>query len=261
MAPTNHDPRPAPDELPDRAARLMAYLDGELPPEEQARVAAWIAQDPDAHHQHEEERRRRELFASASPPEPGPQAWVRALAGIEKALFAPPGARPFLRRSSTLWALVGVTAAAVLAAVWIRTSGLFAPPQPIDTPRTPVDVLAVATADDVTIDDMDPADARLLVVGEVPGHVSTELRAMSPFAVSTADEISVETMNGDDTDRLVVGEPPVSGPLVMAEPGDVKEVQIDGVRAKGQPKPYLFEPPGNGGMPMINISLKTVRKD
>src|SRR5213078_3097156 len=110
-------------------------------------------------------------------------------------------------------------------------------------------------------DNMDPADARLLVVGRVPDGLADELWVMRPLAVSAAVEIGVETMSGDDTDLLVVGEPPVQGPLVMAEPGDVKEVSINGMRDKGKPKPSFLEPGGSGGMPMINVPLKTVRKD
>ena len=30
---------------------------------------------------------------------------------------------------------------------------------------------------------------------------------------------------------------------------------------KGQPKPSFLEPGSSGGMPMINVPLKTVRKD
>jgi len=262
MEPNTPDPRPGPNELPPKAAWLMAYLDGELPPEERARVEAWIAQDPDAHHQHEEERRRRELFAAAPVPEPPPPAWDAALAGIRATLSAPPSGRRSPRRPSTLWVVVGVAAAAVLAAVWLRMAGFFAPPpQPDGPPPPPVDMLAVATADDVTIDDMDPADSRLLVVGRVPAEVAGDLRVMRPFEVSTADEVSVQTMDGDDTEQLVVGEPPVRGALVMAEPGDVREVRIDPMRDKRQPMPYLLEPGGSGGMPMINVPLKTVRKD
>jgi len=261
MEPTNHDHRPGPDELPLMAARLMAYLDGELAPEERARVESWIAQDPDAHHQHEEERRRRELFAAAPVPEPGAPAWEAALAGIESALFVPPGVRRSGRRSPTLWVIVGVAAAAVIAAIWIGTSGILGPQKPDDAPRPPVDMLEVASADDVTIDDMDPADARLLVVGKVPGDLPAERWVMKPLEVSTAEEVSVQTMNGDDTEQLVVGDPPVRGDLVMAKEGDVKEVRIDPMRDKRQPMPYLLEPGSSGGMPMINVPLKTVRKD
>src|SRR6059058_6488312 len=128
MEPTNHDPRSGPDELPPRVVWLMAYLDGELGPDERARVESWIAQDAEAHHQVEEERRRRELFGAAQPPEPSPRAWTNALAGIESALRqAPPVGG---RRPRTLWVIAGLTAAAVLAGVWIARENLPRPRPP-----------------------------------------------------------------------------------------------------------------------------------
>lgn len=237
-----------PDELPPKAAWLMSYLDGELCPEEAARVESWIGEDPEAHHQHEEERRRRALFAAAAIPEPAPPAWDATFARLESALLTPKTqAAP--RRAARLWVVVGIAAAAAVAALWIRSTGLFQTPTPIEPPG-PVEVLQVASGDDIVIEQMDPNDVSQLAV-----RLTDDLWTMRTFQVSAVTEIAVESMNGDDTDRLVIGEPPVMGRLVMAQPHEVQDLSVR-MSDKRQPEPRLVQTGGVGGMPMLNVSLK-----
>jgi hypothetical protein len=78
-----------------------------------------------------------------------------------------------------------------------------------------------------------------------------------PFPVVAGHELQILGLNADDADGLVVGTPPVQGPLVLAEVGDVRVVDIaadtDGMVAEMEP----VEPPDS---PMISAPMTpTVR--
>ena len=114
-------------------------------------------------------QRLRELFQAAGAPEPAEATWRGVLARIDDLV---PGIRTVRRRraSRPVWAILGLTAAAVLAAVLLARSWWLG--GAIPTPE-PVEPYPVVEADDVNIISMDARDVASLVVGEPP--VSGEL--------------------------------------------------------------------------------------
>lgn len=249
MGPHHHDRSGPNDPLP-RAAWIGAYLDGELGPDELARVEAWLTDSAAARAEVEAQRRLRDHFAAGPVPDPSPATWDQALAGIKAGLRAA-GSRANPRRHD-LWIACVAAAAAVVAGVWLSAvyhSGKRSEPV--------VEAFAVAAEDDVVIDDMDPADAALLVLGRVPGHLPQDLLAQAPLEVADESEIAVITMEGDDTGMLVVGVPPITGLFEPALPGEVRVDHI--ATAQDGPRPYMHEQ--TGGMPMIMMRQKTVRRD
>jgi hypothetical protein len=256
MGPTHPNDRNDPDALPSRDAWLQSYIDGELAPEERARVEAWLAADPAARSQAEAQRRVAELFDDDEIAEPPQQAWDGVLGRISRALKRHPSGSS--RLGKKVWPLVWVAAAAaVFAGVWLGAR-LLLHPKP---DRPGIEVLEVATADDVVIDEMDPFDARVLVVGRVPGGLPAELHERGPFLVASDSEIAIISMDGDDTDLLVVGLPPIIGPLLMVQPGEVKDISIETVKGEEQKQPYLHETRDGHGMPMIMVPIRSARKD
>ncbi len=237
-----------------REAWLGSYLDGELGPEERARVEAWLAEDPDARVELESLRDLRDLFDEGGVDPPGPHAWGATLDHIEAGLrSAPP------RRKRGGWDAAGwLTAAAILTGVvWL---GSLAPPR-TDNPRPiepDVDVLELVAENGVVIEDMDPLDSRYLIRGRVPMNLPAELWTGTPLEVTGADEVAVVSMDGNDTDALVVCEPPVAGPLLVVRRGQVRVDRI-GTLGSDDPKPWLND--RGSGMPMLMLNPKGLRRD
>src|SRR5262245_6259896 len=164
MGPHYHDRSGPNDPLP-RAAWIGAYLDGELGPEELARVEAWLTESAAARAEVESQQRLRDLFAASPAPDPSPANWEGTLAGIEAGLRGPRAAARRGRGRGTLVLAWLTAAAAVLAGVWlgaVRFHNKETGPA--------VEAFEVASEDDVVIDDMDPADAGLLVRGRLPDY-------------------------------------------------------------------------------------------
>jgi hypothetical protein len=255
MGEMNHNGRKESEGISPRDAWLLSYLDNELVPEQRAQFEAWLARDPAARAEVEEHSLVTDLFAEAEIEEP---AWDETLAGIRSALRQKPvpAGRP---HHGAGWPLLWlVTAAAVLAGVWLGAGGLLrqSPRDEGDGNRPAVPVLEVAGDTDIVIDDMDPLDASALVLGKVPDSVPTELRQRVALEVASGVEIGIITMDGDDTGNLIVGDPPVQGPLLLASPGEVKVHHI-ATGKRDEPLPYLHEP--GGGMPMIMVPFKSAR--
>ncbi|HXG11820.1 MAG TPA: hypothetical protein VNK04_18840 [Gemmataceae bacterium] len=164
---------------------LAAYVDGELAPEACGRIEAWLAEHPEAAAEVEALRCLARLWQAAPPPEPSEAAWSRTAARIEAALTAAARARPG-RRLRRAWGLAALAAAAavVLAVILSRPAGVAPPPAP-----EVVEPLPVATADDIEIISMDPADARALVVGEPP--------VSGPLALLGPGEAAVDQVKSD----------------------------------------------------------------
>jgi hypothetical protein len=258
MGPTFHDDWNDAGGLPARAARLQAYLDGELCAGERARVQAWLARDPSAREFLDDLRRVHELYAHHPAPEPGPLRWECTLARIEAGLEALPRKEPRCPRPGGAWraALWAVASAAVVAGVWFGFTRLDRTPADRPPPGPEVEVFAVAGEDDVQILDMDPLDSASLVVGRVPSGLPEELTAGRPLEVADDSEVVVISIDGQDVNHLVVGEPPVQGLLAVVEAGEVRVDRIARVPA-GEPQPFLHEP--GGGTPMIMFPVTTAR--
>lgn len=110
-------------------------------------------------------QRLRELFQTAGAPEPTEEAWRAVQARIDNLV---PGVRTARRRRTArpVWVILGLTAAAALAAV-LLTRSWWTGGGAIPTPETG-EPYPVVAADDVDIISMDARDVASLVVGEPP---------------------------------------------------------------------------------------------
>lgn len=140
--------------------------------------------------------RLRLLAQSALPPEPDETAWQAVLARVHASVEGQATRRRPLR---LLWGIVGLTAAALLAGLLLRS--LWTTSLPTPSPRLE-EALPVMEAEDVTIVSMDARDAAALVVGEAP--VAGELEFARP-----------EDIRVIRCDRC-----PHSGRLARLEPGE-----------------------------------------
>ncbi len=258
MTPLNND-RTEPDGLPLRDAWLTAYLDGELGPVESARVEEWLAEEPATRDAVEADRRLSDLLDETAVQPPSAKQWGSVLKRIETGIEESPAARKGRSAKLRSFAKWFTAAAALLIGLGLGAAHLLGPGGEPDGPRPLGDVLEVVAEGDVVIDDMDPFDSRSIVRGSVPKSVPKELLGRRALEVARVEEVAVITMDGNDTDVLVVGDPPVAGPLVMVKRGDVRVNQIV-AQGRESNRPYLDDKAG-GGMPMIMVPLKIVRRD
>lgn len=257
MWPHNPDDRSEPP-VPEWDALLAAYLDGELGDEDRSRVEDWLSHNPVGRAALDAQVRLKDWFESAPAPEPDAQTWDDALGRLEAALFPVASVpdrpqrlrrRP-LGRGPWLWA-VGVAAAASLLFA-LRTSRDGRPGPRPDEPAA--DALAVVAESDVTIDDMDPADADRVIVGRMPVSVNADLDPGKVLEMTDAADVNIVSMDAADTAVLVVGAAPVDGPLLLASQGDVRVDHLE-PHPDDDIKPYLHAP--RNGWPMLVAPLKS----
>ena len=154
------------------------------PPQPDGELQAYLRDHPDGAAEVEALRRLSRLFQEHAAPEPTPAAWDAALQKIESGLDAPrPAPRP-KRRFPAFRVGAGV-AAACLAGLLLAHTFMSAP--------------AKITAPSVASDD-------------------------EPYPVATAGEIVILSMNPANSSSLVVGKTPVHDDLVLAGPDDVSLV-------------------------------------
>jgi hypothetical protein len=169
---------------------LSAYGDGELGdrPELAQRVEAWLAAHPEAHADLEAQQRLRELWHDTAPADPGAERWQPMLTRLHQArTAAPPAPRSAWPRLVALAALAA--AACVTLLIWTAAQQPGAPVGPILLPEE-------------------------IAEGEI-------------LPVATADEVVVLRIEGDDTGTLVVGQLPLSGPMVLAETGEIEQISSE----------------------------------
>jgi hypothetical protein len=153
---------------PDRAptpAELSAWADGELDPDDAARVESWLITHPEAESEVESSSRLLSLFRDHPPADPSPAAWNDALHQI--------AARAERHRPRwQAWLLLTLATAAVVAAV---TTAMFLP-----RPVAPIEMVGVtlppeddndepfpvAVAGEVNIVHMDARDADRVLIGQ-----------------------------------------------------------------------------------------------
>jgi hypothetical protein len=249
MWPRRDDDRdlPVPSDL---AARLTAYVDGQLDEAERARLEVWLDCHPEVRAEIEGQRRLADWYADQPVPAPDEAAWGRVLRQVESE-FSPreaparPSRRvaPYLAAAAVVLALLGFVAVRFL--------------QSPDRPTPPnADSLPVAGLEDVTIDYMDPRDLRAIVVGE---PVRTfPLRPGEVLEVATAEEVIIISLDAADVTALAVGAPPVDGPLELTGVGDVTLNHMESFPVDDR-KPFLFVP--KEGSPMLVSPLKTARSE
>ena len=169
----NHDWKPTPEQL-------AAFGDGELTGPDYDRVAAYLAGHPEAQTELADWRRLEQLLRATVPADPTEAAWRRVL----DAVGSEPRSRP-ARRSPTARAVVAVAVAACLALTILLFRG-----------RTP-----------------SAKDSKLPVDVEV-------------LEVATADEIQILHVEGRDTATIVVGEMPLTGELTLADAGEIEVTSV-----------------------------------
>jgi anti-sigma factor RsiW len=228
----NHEPL-HPDEGP-TPEQLVAYADGELGPDAQARVEAWLLAHPEARAEVDAHRRLLRLWEATSPEAPSPDRWSAALSRIEAGLARQgPDERRHPRGRWPFRLIAGLVAAAA-AVVGVLVARPWLTGRPANDPP-PVVKKAERPASDVVLD---PEDA-----------------GSEPWAVVSASEVDVEiTIRHDDDANAVVM---VGGPLMptfgVAAPEDSIEVhearpsEWDGPTAqlKQKPMPMLVMSSGN----------------
>ena len=180
---------------------LAAYFDGELEGRNEladmrARIEAWLEAHPEAAKEWTQHRELQKLWLDTTPAEPSEAAWQDALARIETRRHAP-GAVP-ARGWPWLALGAGFCAASVLVMIGVGVLRLLPP----NGPPVPV----------VVAPKVPPA---------APNKDEVEV-----FEVALASEISILRVEGADTGSLVVGVPPVVGPLELADPGEVRVVNV-----------------------------------
>lgn len=204
---------PDPNWEPD-SQLLAAYLDGEFEgrddlAELRARVEAWLQTHPEAREDCAQLQKLQKMWIDTTPAEPGSVAWEQCRIGItanrtQVHHLAPPPRRTWFA-GSVLVAAVAVLVG-VLLGVW--RSG--------------------------------PADVgKEQVVVHVPKTENIEV-----FEVARSNEITILRIEGADTDSFVVGILPLVGILELADPGEVRVLNvlpeghhqtIPNVRAQGRP--------------------------
>jgi anti-sigma factor RsiW len=178
---------PGPDAAPDPDL-LAAYLDGALDGRADLcrQVELWLDRHPEARADLETDGRLVELFHDATPEEPDPVAWQRVWRQVQRVhrgemlvLRASPRSAKAGSRARTIVACVAAACVAFLA--WNAVLRL---------PFVPM--------------------------SQRPG--------LEVLPVASADEVVVLRVEGDDTHTLVVGLLPLQGSLELADPGDVERI-------------------------------------
>jgi hypothetical protein len=163
---------------------LAAYVDGELEACQRRDVEAWLTEHADAQSDVAAQRRIAALSQSSRPAEPDAATWSVALASIAARL--PSGPRVQRHRHLPLRWLVGVAAAAAVAAsiaLWINRPTTVEP----DFSGPP------------------PSD---------------------PWPVVSAEDVVITSIAEADRDSVVVGELPISSPLALVNHGDINQVEL-----------------------------------
>ena len=173
------------------AELLAAYFDGELEGRDEladmrTRIEAWLDANPAAE-QWIEHQQLQKLWHDTTPAEPGPATWRQTLERIDEGRKLPASA-PASRRS---WMTAGIVAASVVLFVGLVLGGL----RSMLTTADPVVKLPpVKTLDDV--------DVEMLLV-------------------ASAEDVTILRIEGADFNAVVVGTMPVNGPLELADSGEV----------------------------------------
>jgi len=191
---------------------LAAYVDGEfegsdcLQAQKRA-VEAWLDQHPEARADIAAWRRLKKVWQEAPPPGPADAAWPRVLAGVCAGVAQ--ARKEAARKGRFPWGrwLTGGAAAAILLALVAGPGYRW-----LTAPR----------------DGGPPA-------GPPPGGAAVEV-----LPVATADEVVIIRVAGDDTPTLVVGNPPVQGELVLAEDGEVVVTYMEPDINMNSPRPMIW---------------------
>jgi hypothetical protein len=191
---------------------LAAYGDGELDCHPQrsllrSQIEAWLAEHPEDAAELEDQVELGRLMAETTAVEPSEAQWAAVWAGIERA------PRPRWRWAAAVWlaglAAAGAAAAAVVAVV------LNLPPaqeQHVSPGRT---------SQPAVVDDS-AARSAMATVQHAGNAAVRRAGQIEVLKVATSDEIEIIRIAGSDTDSMIVGRLPLTGPMVMIEPHEVE---------------------------------------
>jgi len=182
------------------AQMLAAYADGELDgrpelAELRCRLEQWLASHPETAADVEAQRDVSQWMAATTPAEPDPAVWQAMWSRIKTAT-------PSKRKPAASW-LIGLTAAGLAAAVLLMASVQW---------RTTPTLATNQVANQPPV--VDASRPTLNVAEPQPETIEV-------LQVAAASEIEIIQVSGSDTETLVIGQPPLSGPLVLMQPGEV----------------------------------------
>jgi anti-sigma factor RsiW len=167
---------------------LAAYFDGELNGADMRdRIEAWLAAHPEAA---EDWAELKKLLRDTAPAEPGEKAWQETRARIEaqRPVNVPRFRRPWLTAAVVAASIVLFTG--VLVGAWRAgltgngTRPVAVTPPPKSPAAEDLDVLQVASADEITILRIEGADTEAVVVGLMPVNGELELAASGDVCIS-----------------------------------------------------------------------------
>jgi anti-sigma factor RsiW len=171
---------------------IAAYGDGELNSQLaplRRKVEKWLASHPEAAEELDVQRRLAEVWLATTPSEPDDAVWNRVAARLAQVTRAAPSPQRRLKTwPVALWSAGLLSAAA--AVVWIVLT-----------------FLPSRAGREIAVKQPAPPEPRVTVAIEV-------------LEVATADEVEIVRVGGADTGTLVIGEPPVQGMLPLVERGE-----------------------------------------
>jgi anti-sigma factor RsiW len=218
-SPENRLPDPFPREL------IAGYVDGELDPADRARVVEWLNEHPEALAEVEAQRElsaaNTGLWDRAAPPEPNPAVWAQVGRRIAESLDpAPAAASPSHRWRKAMWAVGGVVAAGLAAAIAWRVIPPGASQQVLEAPAS----FARGLAGQEVAQAPHPRGV----------HRDESAELIAGFAVlpiATDDDVVLERVSDTEAAWFPVGRHPLPPLLMLATTEEVKLEEV-------APSPY-----------------------
>lgn len=226
---------PPPNDFPREL--LAAYVDGELDGETRARIEHWLADHPEARDelsaQYALSPANTGLWERAEPLQPAEGKWVRRLQAIEEQL-ADPLAVP--RRRAGIWAVAGLAAmaAAAAAVAWVAIG-------PAIQPRAPDERKLPEQARDLPRAPL-PREASLQAASDDP------LAGMNVLAVASDDDVVLDRVPEFPTGWLPIGRNPLQGVLSLASEEELLLAELGPSAAWPTGTPKMTTAPGDAPM-------------
>jgi hypothetical protein len=229
---------------------LAAFADGELEDRPELtvwreRVERWLAANRQAARDVETQRDLARLIAATTPEVPPPHVWDRIWAQIQ----APP-LRGKGKWKAAAW-LAGLVAIGSAAAAVFFFAGVWrSDPMPVSSSGIEANSAGDSAARLVhSMPSKKPsAEPKSTQFTDLKGAVQEKMQVLK---VATADEIEILRVPGCDTCTLIVGRPPLTGPIVLLAPNEVEvslpaeDPAGPNLRISGGGNPMLWAPPAS----------------
>ncbi|HJZ57842.1 MAG TPA: zf-HC2 domain-containing protein [Gemmataceae bacterium] len=204
---------PGPDGM--RPEWLAAYADGELDPATRDEVERWLAAHPGAREallaQQQLSPANWALWQKADPPLPTEDAWAEVRESIADAVLNPPvpavesPTHAHWRRRVGVWVAGGLATAAAAVVAWVALR----PPGPAPAP------------------DNNGGKPDVVNRAPPPPEPDDPLAGLNVLPIASEDDVDLQRVAGADAGAFPVGEPPLAGPLVLATEDDVEVEGVD----------------------------------